>query len=193
MAKALNAAYMTATKKKVRALWNYLMATNAKLAASLYLYGAEHFWEVETHAVVTRTQAATVTLAAYEKFSEITAQTLEDLRNLYAVPVDDKLLFQWLEKMLRFAEINMNRFESKIPTGQDREVFTWLLISLFLDEYYRGKDVRFLNAAMKLLDKKWLRANSIITGRPGSDVMQGYAVRSYMLIEYAIYSLRNGS
>ena len=136
MAKALNAAYMTVTKKKVRALWNHLLATNAKLAASLYLYGAEHFWEVETHAVVTRTQAATVTLAAYEKFSEITAQTLEDLRNLYAVPVDDKLLFQWLEKMLRFAEINMNRFESKIPAGQDREVFHFSWMSTIVERMF---------------------------------------------------------
>ncbi|HYD21371.1 MAG TPA: hypothetical protein VEB40_07855 [Flavipsychrobacter sp.] len=191
MAKALNAAYMTVTKEKVKALWNHLLATNAKLAASLYLYGAEHFWEVETHAVVTGTQAATVTLAAYEKFSAITTQTLEDLRHLYAVPVDDKLLFHWLEKMLRFAEINMNSFESKIPAGQDREVFTWLLISLFLDEYYRVKDVRFLNAAMKLFDKKWLRTNSILADNAGSDAMQGYAVRNYMLIEYAIHNLRN--
>ncbi len=196
MEKALSAAYMTVTKEKVKALWNHLMANNAKFAASLYLYGAEHFWEVETGSVefkIAEPRATAVTLHPYERFSTITIQTLEQLRHLYVIPAENLLLSHWLEKMLRFAEINMNSFESKIPAGQDREVFTLLLISLFLDEYYRVKDVRFLNAAMKLFDKKWLQTNSILADNAGSDAMQGYAVRNYMLIEYAIHNLRNGS
>ena len=127
----------------------------------------------------------------FTRFSELTADRIYDLRLAIAHPEGGPGA-DIAERILRYAEINSKVIHERIPSGENKVLFCTELISLFLDLYFRNKDLRFLNAAMKLADKSWMTTVKNPSQSFNGTLAQGLGIRAYLLIEHALEQLEHG-
>ena len=143
-------------------------------------------------------QLATVDVSP--AFKNLRDDILVSLRYHLFCDSEMELVALWAEKLLRFVEV-------RLPEIKQRSLSKWgdlgtarlqllHIVVFFLDYCARTGDLRFLNAALKLKDLKWLlrcsRIQHHLSGS-GDEVILGYfEFRTLLMTEYLLAQLHNG-
>ena len=113
-------------------------------------------------------------LSTSPTFKNLTEEDLPVLRRKLSRDEDPELVAAWAEKLMRYCEIRRRDLRKtafrKWPSGSRARLLMLQIAAFLLDYYYRGRDLRYLNTALKLSDMKWIVDNGrISSGLRSSD------------------------
>ncbi len=118
--------------------------------------------EVEDAQIINNISAELILndLGEYPKFKNLTFKDIIDLRILVHFEVANSIVYDWLEKILRYCEINYvnlkNNEKKYARTREDSIKLFNQIIALFVEYYLLENDLLFLNTALKITDIKWI-------------------------------------
>ncbi len=100
-------------------------------------------------------------LGDYDKFRNIISMDIVNLRILLHFEISNNNFHYWMEKLLRYCEINYVKLRSnERKYGRSRnesiEIYNQI-IALFVEYHLNSKDLLFLNTALKLADLHWIK------------------------------------
>ncbi len=91
-------------------------------------------------------------IPAAGKVTELTASDLLELRKALYARLNNGVVIEFAEKLLKFSEIKFPFVNGLHPTLRRPGFAATLLTSFFLDYWLETKDARFLNVSWKLID-----------------------------------------
>jgi len=99
-------------------------------------------------------------IGEYPKFKNITFSDIADLRVLVHFEISNNNIDNWLERILRYCEINYAKLkDNEKKYGRKREETVKLfnqIFALFIEYHMYKNDLLFINTALKINDLKWI-------------------------------------
>ena len=113
-------------------------------------------------------------LRNYTTFRSLKVYDVNNLRSLLFV--NKSINSFWSEKILRYTEIWLFKFDKRLKlnyqSSKDRMLFKQYIISLLLEIAYYSNDMRYLNAALKIMySSKGLEVEQYIYNKRLADLL----------------------
>ena len=110
----------------------------------------------------------------YTTFKSLEVYDVNNLRSLLFV--NKSINSFWSEKILRYTEIWLFKFDKRLKlnyqSSKDRMLFKQYIISLLLEIAYSSDDMRYLNAALKIMySSKGLEVEQYIYNKRLADLL----------------------
>lgn len=123
------------------------------------------------------------------KLAEISAESLCLMRRALERQGEAALLYDTSERLLRYAETRFPNVAALHSSLQEKALAAQLLGAYFLDYHSQTGDLRFLNAAIKLLEGRGYRSALRAKCIRGRDLVWVLWCRNAILAESALLSL----